>query len=307
MGTQFFGMALSPGSQHLALRQRHGPLSPLLGVSLVDLSSYLDTLLGNPQAPVERDAPSGVTPTCRHIPMDFSAPETGTSSERYLETPAFFIGSKGHGFSVTQNTEMQRQIAEKLSRLREERDANDFCDEVTRGLDWIVTSQLALIQYLTVAQKAYLESGMPLDLNALELADIAEVLDYTKSTVSRLMKNLTVRLPDGQSIFAIDLAPGRSLTKIKALHALRLLSQDPKYFEHGQWKVSGKELARILRSRFDILLKGRTVRQYKALLSQERETPLNSPLDRREPLRMRRPSPRSQPTSTNKTPNRQKR
>ena len=105
-----------------------------------------------------------------------------------------------------------------------------------------------------------------LDIDITFDDDVAEQIGYSVSSVGRLVRNLSVQLPEGQAIFAVELIPGISATSQKGAFALKQLQGDPALYEGGKWKVSARELVPILRRRFRIEAARRTVAKYQGML-----------------------------------------
>lgn len=94
---------------------------------------------------------------------------------------------------------------------------------------------------------------------------ITEKVGNHFSTVSKLVKNLTARLPDGLVIFVDELIPGSRVLGLQTRYALRLLQNDSALYEDGAWKVSDNQLVPILKERFGLVLARRTVNKHRSL------------------------------------------
>ena len=190
--------------------------------------------------------------------------------ERNLETPQVLIEKSGEGYSATYNAAIQNRIKEKLDGLQRVGENRKYIDslskQVTKEREWIVKNQVVIVNYLCATQGKYLQSVNVLDLNPLSQKDVGKVINYTESTVSRLVRNLSVKLPSGRVIFAGDLIPGYSNTSNKGVYAIRQLQNDPQFYENGKWKISDFKLVPILKERFGIEVARRTVGKYKSLL-----------------------------------------
>ncbi len=193
------------------------------------------------------------------------------SREQYLETPQIFVDKGEAGYSTKYNSQINERIAEKLARFKriEEQASsadNIFSKQFAKQRDWIVKQQLAIVKYLCETQDQYLESGNKLNLNPITQLHVAEHLGYSDSTITRLVKNLTIHLPDGKVLFVYELIPGFKATIIKGTYALRELQQNSDLYDNGEWKISDSKLVPILKERFGIEVARRTVSKYKSRL-----------------------------------------
>lgn len=189
--------------------------------------------------------------------------------ERYLENPQIFVKRGEDGYSTQYNSRIEERIAEKLTRFKRTNEEGTppvdkiFSKQFAKERAWIVKQQLAIVKYLCETQDKYLESRNPLDLKPITQQNVAEQIGYSDTTISRLVKNLTLQLPNEKVLFAEELIPGAKAATIKGTYALRQLQQDPELYEKGKWKVSDTTLVPILKERFSIEAVRRTVSKYR--------------------------------------------
>ena len=192
--------------------------------------------------------------------------------ERYLETPNIFVGNVNGVYSTRYNSQIERRIAEKLAQFERTGESGTptidktFSKQFANDRNWIVEQQLTIVEYLCETQDRYLQTGNPLDLEPITQQDVAEYIGYSTASVSRLVKNLSIQLPNSRIIFADELIPGANITIQKGTSALRQLMTDPILYENGIWKVVDRELIPILRKRFGIEAARRTVSKYREML-----------------------------------------
>ena len=165
-------------------------------------------------------------------------------------------------------TQIDRRIAEKLAQFKRTGEeapppSKIFSKQFAKERAWIVEQQLAIVGYLCARQEKYLQTGSPLDLEPLTRNDIADHICYSNSSVSRLVRNLTIQLPDERVIFADELIPGLMFSNKKGVYALKQLQQDPALYDNGSWRVSDEKLVPILRDRFGLDIARRTVTKYR--------------------------------------------
>lgn len=272
-------------SQSMGLYQRQQMLqrigSPIMGLSPLELELLLDQSLEgvkdfheeNPEwvgknPPEERgnyfwqgSFLDGCKSIKGKIPRDI-----------YLETPQIFVERTNEGYSPRYNSQIDERIAEKLAQFRRTGESGTppvdkiFSKQFAKDRDWIVKQQVAIVKYLCDTHERYLQTQNPLDLEPISQQNVAEHIGYSTTSVSRLVKNLTAKLPDGKVIFADELIPGANATTQKGTYALGQLREDPTLYENGSWKVSDAKLVPILKERFGIDVARRTVSKYRGML-----------------------------------------
>lgn len=256
-------------------------ISPILGLSPLELELLLDQSLGqvtefHEENPDWRDKnpPEERGNYFRHGKFLDSCKSVRNTipQERYLETPQILVERSEEGYSARYDPQIDERIKEKLARFKRTDEEGTppvdkiFSRQFAKDRDWIVKQQLAIVQYLCETQDKYVISRNPLDLEPVTQQNVAGHIGYSDTTVSRLVRNLSVQLPDEKVIFADELIPGAKATTLKGTYALRQLRQDPELYENGKWKVSDTTLAPILKERFGIDVARRTVSKYKGLL-----------------------------------------
>ncbi len=269
-------MRLEIGLYHkLEMPARVG--GPILGLSPLELELLLDQSFeqveafrvenpnwGNENPPEERENyywGGHFRDTC-------AAVKGKISREAHLATPQVLVERGEEQYFARYNTEINQRIAEKLARFKRTGEevpppSKIFSKAFGRERAWVVEQQLSIVKYLCSAQEKYLQSGSPLDLEPLNQDDVAFHIGYSNTSVSRLVRNLTIQLPDEKVIFADELIPGAMISNKKGIYTLTQLQQDPALYDNGSWKVSDEKLVPILRDRFGIDLARRTVAKYR--------------------------------------------
>jgi len=193
------------------------------------------------------------------------------SREKYLEQPQIIV-RYNEGYNVECNSLLDQKIAEKLALFKRENAGERprvdqlFSKRFVEEWEWMKEQQLRIIDYLCTEQKVYLTSRNPFEMKSINQDDVAKAIDYSSSTVSRLVNNLTVQLPTGEVIFAEELIPGAYLMSIQGRYALQQLQHDVTIYENGNWMISDQDLVPILKNRFGIDIARRTVSKYKGML-----------------------------------------
>ncbi|HLC81464.1 MAG TPA: hypothetical protein VJH68_02300 [Candidatus Nanoarchaeia archaeon] len=194
------------------------------------------------------------------------------SREKYLENPHVFVERSEEGYSVRYNLQLDERIAKKLAQFKRNNEQGKmpvdkiFSKRFAQDRAWVVEQQLAIVKYLCKTQERYLQTGNALDLEPINQNDVAEHIGYSITSVSRLVKNLSIQLPDSKVIFARELMPGKNATTQNGACALKQLQEDPALYGNGKWMVSARELVPILRERFGIKAARRTVSKYQGML-----------------------------------------
>lgn len=269
---------------NVSLQQRMempaGVGSPLLGLSPLEVELLLDRSLEQVKAfHVEnhhlRDAnlseEGGNYYWGGHFRDTCAAVKGKVSCDAHLETPQVLVEKRDDEYSSSYNTQIEQRIAEKLARFKREGEelpspSKLFSKAFARERTWVVKQQLAIVQYLCSAQERYLQTGSPLDLKPISQWDVAGHIGYSNTSVSRLVRNLTIQLPDKRVLFADELIPGATTSSQQGVYALGRLRQDSALYEGGKWKVSDEALVPILRERFDLDVARRTVAKYRKQL-----------------------------------------
>jgi len=251
--------------------------SPIIGLSPLELELLLDQSLAqvrefqdtNPACKTEHPVEErGNYYFGEAFRTSCKAVKDKISSLKYLETPQIIVERGEEQYSASYNSQIDRRIAEKLAQFKRTGEeapppSKIFSKQFAKERAWIVEPQLAIVQYLCQIQEKYLQSGSPLDLEPLVQDDVAQHIGYSTTSVCRLVRNLTIQLPDEKVIFAEELIPGVMTSSKKGIYALTQLQQDPALYDNGTWNVSDEKLVPILRERFAIDIARRTVAKYR--------------------------------------------
>lgn len=272
-----------------ALALRHSlyarlPISPIMGLSPIELEMLLDNGLPKIQSYNEggsttraRDSETSTNyyrSNAFHASVRSARSQFDVSRDMLLKEPQIIVEQSPNGLIASYNKDISERLQRKLERFQHNDKLESLDDQLfslwfTRDRQWIEENQAKIVQYLVETQKTYLKSGNPLDLKPLHQKDVAEHIGYGVTSVSRLVKNLTLKLPDGRVLFADDLIPGISSTTLKGVRMLEELAQDPDLFENGTWKVASHRLAATLKDRYGVDVARRTVAKYQDLLEQK--------------------------------------
>ncbi len=186
----------------------------------------------------------------------------------YLERPQIFVEKSEVGYSAVYNSEFDEGLRKKVSeynkRSHEENKIN--LQKFVKQRRWTIEQQLKIVKYLCEKQDKYLQSNNPFDMGEINQENVATYLEYSVSSISSLVRNLTMQLQGGRSLYVEDLMPSNRLTQIRGVYVLRQLQQDHNFYENGEWKFSDFRLLPVLKQRFGLEVKRRTLTKYKALL-----------------------------------------
>lgn len=255
-------------------------ISPILGLSPLELELLLDQSLEqvkdfheeNPEWRSENPSEERGNYFWQGNFLDGCKSVRGKiARETYLENPQIFVERGDEGYSTRYNSQIDERIAEKLARFKRSKEEGTppadkiFSKQFAKDRAWIVEQQLAIVKYACEMQDQYLLTGNPLDLKPLTQLNVVENIGRSKTSVGKLIQNLTIQLPDEKVIFACELIPGIKAAA-KVTYALRLLQQDSDLYENGGWKVSDTKLVPILKERFGIDVVRRTVSKYRGML-----------------------------------------
>ncbi|MBW2989372.1 hypothetical protein KY358_03580 [Candidatus Woesearchaeota archaeon] len=127
--------------------------------------------------------------------------------------------------------------------------------------------QSLILNHLVEFQWGYVITSNPFNLNYSTEYTVAEEMKLNQSTVHRSLKDIIIKLVDGNLIPASQLVPGKTLMKLRALYALRELQKDPNFFYAGSWKIRGKALRKELKERYNLDMAIRTLNNYRQSLS----------------------------------------
>jgi RNA polymerase sigma-54 factor len=192
---------------------------------------------------------------------------------RHLEIPQILVQKEENEYFSQYNSQLEERLVAKLAQFKRVDESGTppadkiFTRQFARQREWIVKQQLAIAKYICETQEKYLESGNPFDLMDLYQHDIAEHIGHTAPSVSRLVNNLSIKLPDGRIIFAEELIPGTSAAAQKGTYALKQLQEDASLYQDRCWKVSDAKLRSLLKEKFGLELARRTVTNYRKMMA----------------------------------------
>ena len=201
------------------------------------------------------------TPLFRELAEQFSNNRPSLDAE--------FSVSNGEGIYIhSQTEEVRGRIERQLSRLTRDEPADPhqiFSTVFMEEFDWIMSHREQAVQHACTHQEEFVSNPYdPMLLQELKQQDIADKLGCHFTTVSRLVRNLSIEFPDSITRDVSILIPGASLKYLQGRYAIGVLMNDPTYYEQATgWKVSDTELVRLLKERFDLTVARRTVTKYR--------------------------------------------
>jgi len=188
--------------------------------------------------------------------------------------PEFAIGNDLSVQPITSETRAKIvEALESLERMGPVSFSQIFSQRLLKTLDWTTDARHRILQHLVGVQSEYiLTPDNKILLNPQTQDDVAEVVELTASSVSRLVKFLKVSFPDDSVHPVSSLIPGHQIDRIKGEYLLGLLKDDADlYHPERGWKKSSKVLAREISSRFGFEFAPRTVRKYIANLGEQKD------------------------------------
>ena len=231
----------------------HAP-SPLLGLSMRQIEGTLDQEL-------ERFRQSD--------PEIVRLLQIGTAAT--AKDPDLSIRLSGEQISVRYNRARIARLRRKLLWFKRPgrtkiHAAGMFSPRFIRELAWIIRAQLLLVRYLCEQQTDFVLSGNPRKLKAVMVKDVADVIGYHPSTISRILEGAIVALPSGAAMPARDLMP--MVGRIRELIIFPIfdeLARDPRYFSRGRWNVSGAHLRTAITDTIGLELPERALRHLRGI------------------------------------------
>ena len=189
------------------------------------------------------------------------------SKEDYLSDPQIIATNGESGLNVSYNTVLSERIKgvlEKFKRSPGEKPPVEaiFSKRFANDMEWAQKKQVQITQELLQRQAHYLKTSNPFNMQPLSQEDLAAPIGCHSATISKLVRNLVIQLPDNKRIFASDLIPGSGLSGQRGIYALRELQKDSSYYENGKWKLSCGELKRIFLGKYSLDVARRTVSKY---------------------------------------------
>jgi DNA-directed RNA polymerase specialized sigma54-like protein len=187
--------------------------------------------------------------------------------QMYLDNPQILVSQENGSYQTAFNQDLKKRVDQRLREFKNPEGRKSLEDMFTKSLSkekkWMEETQQAIVKYICELQSDYLESGNPMDLKDITRIKIAKHFGYNDSTVSRLVKNLSLKLPDGRVIFADELIPAENTDRIKGVYALEQIMQNPKYFAESKWKLSDERLRPVLKEKFGLDMARRTINKYR--------------------------------------------
>lgn len=131
------------------------------------------------------------------------------------------------------------------------------------------------MEYLFNNQKDFLSTNNPLELKEMNQQIIAKELGFSPKSgiISRLIKNLTIELPNKEVIFAKDLIPRYSGSISKGIYLINELKKNSKLYDNKkkEFLVTDKELQKEFLERFAVKVHLRTINKYRRLSESDRD------------------------------------
>jgi len=161
-----------------------------------------------------------------------------------------------HAKIVASLSALKRDAPVELSQI--------FSKRLLNSLEWTAETRQKILEYLAKLQADFLlDITDRFKIKPQTQADVAEKMGIAASSVSRLMKNLKITLPNGEVCPAGFLIPGPYYDGIRIQHGLELLKGDKEVYSRKYgWRLSGERLAWLLEDRFGLQYKDRTVRKH---------------------------------------------
>ena len=270
-------------SQRQLLTQTHGhKIGAFIGLSHLEMEVLLDQAKERIEEFYEKNDPRdhngnyfrtpSFTEGCKNV-------KDAIPRQTYLENPQILVSQDNGAYQTEFNQDLKRRVEQKLREFKDPDGKKSLEDMFTRSFEkekkWMEEAQKEIVKYVCELQKDYLDSKNPMDLKELTRVEIAEHFGYDDSTVSRLVKNLSLQLPDERVIFAEELIPAKNIERVKGVYALGQLMQDPEYFTDGKWKLPDEKLRLVLKEKFGLDMARRTINKYRNSLKNETSLPSN--------------------------------
>lgn len=179
--------------------------------------------------------------------------------------------------------EARMRIEGVLSALRRPEKAKPgqiFSKSFLAEFDWITQNRGRVVAHAVNHQRDFVgQPNNPLLLKDLKQQDLADVVGCHSTTISRLIKDLMIELPDTTVREFALLVPGNSISSLKGRYVVGLLSRDPCYYDRatGTWKVSDEDLARILGAEYNLEVKRRGISNYRQWVDEYLLKPRRTP------------------------------
>jgi transposase-like protein len=190
--------------------------------------------------------------------------ESGCIEVNSLDSPAateiFEIDISPSRVSSVLRKSAKSSVESKLSALADFVPTN-FIRRLGRDLAWIVAKQAEIVSDLIVLQRRFLMTPDPESLEPISIASIAERHGVHPSTVSRLIRQISVRV-QGKEFALSLLVPANRVAVLRTRSAVQKLAEDPQYSDGKNWLITAEALARVLDRMTGKRLGRRTVSKY---------------------------------------------
>jgi transposase len=177
--------------------------------------------------------------------------------------PPQFLITLGPPLQVEFEKQLLADLIARIERLKECRANPNLLAQIARHVGWVVDVQLRMAKWLIEQQSSYLRSRRLSDLKAVGIAHVANEIGYHATTVYRLIRNVTVRMENGDGLSLRELMPGEhGLRRQIIKEALTALARNSEHYSSGRWKINRDQLAELLAQKTEIRLDPRTVGSY---------------------------------------------
>lgn len=138
-----------------------------------------------------------------------------------------------------------------------------------RATRYVISIQLQAARTCLVFQEAFFRTGDQIQLKPLEVRSVAERIDVSRSTLSKLMPHAALKTRDSV-INVRSLMPTESFVRRERIRKeLQRLRSDPMYFSQGKWLFTNIALADFMIARLHLTASVDLVRRDIAELKRE--------------------------------------
>lgn len=195
-----------------------------------------------------------------------SIAEKGNREPEYTVAKDLTLQSK-----VSTVRERIAQSFEMLTRDTPAKPKDIFSMRFLQEFDWVNDTRSKAVSFAVDQQREFVtEPTNPLLLKDLKQQDVADNIGCHVTTVSRLIKDLSIVFPDTITRDLSILLPGAGLFGLKARYLLGNLAKDGVGFDKANrcWTLSDEALANELKKRYNIDVARRTVTKYRRWLDE---------------------------------------
>ncbi len=165
-------------------------------------------------------------------------------------------------FTKDEIAEYDSDLIRRVQRATGTLKANARVRRFLKEVAWIIHARQKVATYIAQKQHKYLVTQNPMEIEALQMQEVAGVVGYHASTVSRLVRNLAFRAGGGSVVAAKQLlASSGRLDRIKINSVLDNLKARPEYYDRG-WKVTRDVLCAAVNRAAGIRASPRTISKY---------------------------------------------